>query len=82
MAKQVRMDTDTDTGVDRVARRLKRACACTHLEEIDAAITTLFLGALHSLDAFPDSIFDVCACEVPWWRGPEDTPFCGAKDLF
>ena len=84
-ARQNRSETDTDTDRGVVAsRRLSGAWAWawTHLEEIDAAIAPLFLGALHSLDAFPDSIFDPCACEVSWWRGTEDTPFCGAKDLF
>jgi len=56
--------------------------AGAHLEEIDTAMTTLFLGALHSLDAFSDRIFHKRAWEVSWWRGAEDTPFCGAKDLF
>ena len=70
--------TDTVTGVGRVVG----SAGCTHLEEIDTTIATLFLGALHSLDAFPDSVFHVCACELSLWRGTEDTPFCGTNDLF
>jgi hypothetical protein len=54
----------------------------TDLEEIDATVAALFLGALHSLDAFSDGVFDVGACELAWWGRTEDAPFCGANDLF
>ena len=67
--------TDTVTGVCRVG------WLRTHLEEIDTTLAALFFGALHSLDAFPDGILNVCACELSWWRWAENTPLCGADDL-
>jgi hypothetical protein len=61
---------------------MEEAGARAHLEEIDTTMATLFFSTLHSLDAFADGIFDVCACEISWRGGAEDTPLCGAKDLF
>lgn len=65
------------TGWARYGRREGR----TDLEEIDTTLAALFFCALHSLYAFSDGIFNVCACEVSWWGRAEDTPLCGAENM-